>query len=195
MMAAMRIGLCACLVCMPFDTLRCQAPQASTPMPAAASAVPSAISSVIPASPPKHLVVHCSGDQLEIDASNAPLKDVLNEISAKAAITITGRIPGDVVFGHYGPSSVRDILIQMIAGTGVNMLFVGHPQHGSDRDEEQPMAGELILSERHGGPDPPNPTPRRSQHKRFAGATSDRCFQRPGSEYGCPTAKPTTASG
>ncbi len=150
MKAAAQVVLCVCTFVVLVTPLWCQLPKTEATAPETAGIAPSTTPAAPSSIASKRLIVHLEGDKLEVDASNATLKEVLDKITAATNITITGNVPVDVVFGHFGPCDVSDLIIQMIAGTGVNMLLIDHKGQG--------LGGELILSERHGGPDLPKPS-------------------------------------
>lgn len=79
---------------------------------------------------------------LSIDAANSSLSQILKEVSTATGVNIQG-INGDQrVFGTYGPGPARDVLAQVLQGSGYNVIMVG--------DQGQGVPRELLLSPRQG---------------------------------------------
>jgi hypothetical protein len=85
---------------------------------------------------------------LQITADNSSLNQILREISRQTGMKITGGVTDERVFGKYGPAPAAEILASLLDGTGSNMLL---------RETAAKAPAELILTERQGGPTPPNP--------------------------------------
>ena len=92
-----------------------------------------------------------SGGQLEITADDSSLDQILHEISRETGMKITGGVKDERVFGKYGPGAAAEILESLLDGTGSNMLL---------RETASKAPAELILTQREGGPTPPNPNAR-----------------------------------
>lgn len=100
--------------------------------------------------PPEQASVVWSAQGLSIDARNSSLQDILKEISARIGTKIEGIGKDERVFGVYGPGQPRDVLSQLLEGTGYNVLMVG--------DKEQGVPQQIVLSVRpKGGPQPNAP--------------------------------------
>jgi hypothetical protein len=116
---------------------------------ALSAAQPTAINSPAgTAKPEKRLEVVYADGKLTIDASNASLNQVLREISEKTGMRVSGSMPDEKVFGHYGPLSTSELLPSLLDGTESNMLLVDNKSGTS----------ELILSARRNGASPPSST-------------------------------------
>lgn len=84
---------------------------------------------------------------LRIDASNSSLQQILREVSTDIGVKITG-LNGDLrVFGTYGPGAARDVLSQLLDGSGYNVLMVGELGQGTPR--------QVVLTKQPTGPAPP----------------------------------------
>jgi len=83
-----------------------------------------------------------------VTANNSSLNQILSAISQQVGIRITGGVTDERVFGNYGPEPPARVLSELLDGTGVNMMLV--QASGSSPTE-------LILTQRNGGPSPPNP--------------------------------------
>jgi hypothetical protein len=96
----------------------------------------------------KRAEVEYTGGLLHVTASNSSLNQILREIARLTGMKITGGVQEDRVFGTYGPAPASDVLAKLLDGTPSNFLIV---------DNDQAGPAELILTQRHGGPSPPNP--------------------------------------
>lgn len=96
---------------------------------------------------------------LRISASNASLQQILSEVSTETGTKVEGLGADQRVYGEFGPGKARDVLAQLLQGSGYNLLLAGDIGQGAPR--------QLILSPRRTGPaDTPN-----------IGATMDRAQQ------------------
>lgn len=70
---------------------------------------------------------------LFIQASNSSLDQILNDISLKTGAKVEGMGGDERVFGTYGPGPARDVLTELLEGTGYNVLLVGDLGQGTPR--------------------------------------------------------------
>jgi hypothetical protein len=84
---------------------------------------------------------------LFIQASNSSLDQILNDISLKTGAKVEGMGADERVFGTYGPGPVRDVLTELLEGSGYNILLVGDLGQGTPR--------RIVLSGRPTGPAQP----------------------------------------
>ena len=84
---------------------------------------------------------------LFIQASNSSLDQILNDVSLKTGTQVEGMGADERVFGTYGPGPVRDVLTELLDGSGYNILLVGDLGQGTPR--------RIVLSGRPTGPAPP----------------------------------------
>ncbi|MGH9604092.1 MAG: hypothetical protein ACRD3N_00180 [Terracidiphilus sp.] len=124
--------------------------------PAAAAAEPAA--SAAPKwpvnDPPSQPSVTWNGRELRIDAMNASLKQIMKEVSADTGAKVQGFDADQRVFGLYGPGEPREVLSQLLDGTGYNVIIVG------DRAAGEPLR--IVLSAAPTGPAPNVPSYQRS---------------------------------
>ncbi|MFY9856398.1 MAG: hypothetical protein WAK26_21235 [Terracidiphilus sp.] len=80
---------------------------------------------------------------LHIEAANSSLAQILEEVSTATGTKVEGFDTDLRVFGVYGPGPARDVLSQLLQGTGYNVLLVGDQGQGTPR--------EVVLSSRHAG--------------------------------------------
>jgi hypothetical protein len=125
-------------------------PVAHTP-PAPAKPVPYSILNT-PAEPAK---VTLASGKLTIEATNSSLSSILGQIAKAGGMKIVGPYPnaGQRVFGKYGPGAPREVLYDLLAGSGYNIMMLGVTPAGTPR--------ELTLSARTGGV--PRPAPHAAQ--------------------------------
>ena len=101
---------------------------------------------------PPSVVWDASG--LRINASNSSLQQILNEVSTDTGTKVVGNIPDQRVYGNYGPGQAGDVLLQLLQGSGYNVLLAGDLGHGAP--------SQLVLTPRRGGSSTPggvNPQP------------------------------------
>ena len=114
--------------------------------------VPAAVPAIAPPTPPRAghpAVVSFTEGKLEVTADNSSLNQILREIGRLTGMKITGGVTDDRVFGKYGPAAPAQILGDLLAGTGSNMLL---------REDASNAPEELVLTPQQGGPTPPNPS-------------------------------------
>ncbi len=80
---------------------------------------------------------------LRIEASNSSLQQVLNEVSTLTGTKIQGLGADQRIYGTYGPASARQVLLQLLDGSGYNVLMIGDQGQGTPR--------QLVLSAQSGG--------------------------------------------
>ncbi len=129
-------------------------PPDPTPPTAPAPAVPAA--PVLPDWPvndrPVDATVVWNSQGLRIEAANSSLSQIMKDVSTLTGATVEGLGPGEHssdqrIFGSYGPGPARDVLSQLLVGSGYNVLMVGDQGQGTPR--------EIVLSARPTGDAPP----------------------------------------
>jgi hypothetical protein len=113
--------------------------------PAATSAPTPATAAATVAHPAR---VIYTGGQIEVDADNSSLQQIVQKIAGVTGMKITGSVNDERVFGKYGPAAPAKILKSLLDGTGVNMLL---------KETASGAPAELILTPRDGSA--PLPTP------------------------------------
>lgn len=78
--------------------------------------------------------------ELRIDATNSSLQQILTQVQAATGAEFQGLEKDERVFGAFGPGETRDILSQVLQGTGYNFVMVG--------DQGQGVPRQIILSPR-----------------------------------------------
>jgi hypothetical protein len=70
---------------------------------------------------------------LRIEAANASLSEILSEISTITGAHVDGFAKDARVYGQYGPAPARDVLSQLLEGTGYNVMMIGDLGQGAPR--------------------------------------------------------------
>jgi hypothetical protein len=70
---------------------------------------------------------------LLIQASNSSLDQILNEISLKTGARVEGMGADERIFGTYGPGPAREVLGELLEGSGYNILMIGDLGEGTPR--------------------------------------------------------------
>jgi hypothetical protein len=78
---------------------------------------------------------------LRIDAQNSSLHQILEDVATATGAKLEGMGSDERIYGAYGPGQVRDILSQLLEGSGYNILMVGDQGQGAPR--------QIVLSSRH----------------------------------------------
>ncbi|MDE3148052.1 MAG: hypothetical protein KGL37_01175 [Acidobacteriota bacterium] len=87
---------------------------------------------------------------LRVEARNSSLQQILKDVAAATGIKVAGLGTDERVFGVYGPGKARDVLSQLLEGTGYNVIMIGDQGEGTPR--------EIVLSAQPKGPPPPAAT-------------------------------------
>jgi hypothetical protein len=97
------------------------------PMPdAIAAPAPATPAPIWPADqPPNQAKVSWDSRGLEIEASNSSLDQILRQVAADTGIKLEGLTQDQRIFGTYGPGPARDVLSQLLEGSGNNVLMIG----------------------------------------------------------------------
>ena len=90
-----------------------------------------------PAAPP---TVRWDSQGLHVEATNSSLRQILTDVATSTGAKVEGLQADERVFGDYGPGPARDVISQILNGSGYNVLMLG--------DEGQGTPRQIILSER-----------------------------------------------
>ena len=63
---------------------------------------------------------------LKIDATNSSLRQILADVARDTGAKVEGMGEDQRVFGSYGPGQVRDVISEILQGTGYNFLMIGN---------------------------------------------------------------------
>jgi hypothetical protein len=85
---------------------------------------------------------------LSIVAFNSSLAQILKNVAAKTGAKLEGMGQDERIFGTYGPGPARDVLSQLLYGSGYNVLIIGDQGQGTPR--------RIVLSVRPAGPAQPS---------------------------------------
>jgi hypothetical protein len=104
-----------------------QLPKSQESQPANSAPVPSAPPQPLSLlqEPAKRARVQVNSDELFVEAENANLSQILKDIASATGMKLDGLEQDGRVFGNYGPGPAREVLSQLLEGTGYNVLMVG----------------------------------------------------------------------
>jgi hypothetical protein len=85
---------------------------------------------------------------LRIEAANSSLQQILTEVSTITGAKISGLGPDQRIFGTFGPGPARDVITNLLDGSGYNVLMIGDQGQGTPR--------QIVLSKQPTGPAPPS---------------------------------------
>jgi len=123
-------------------------PQPPTPQAATPVVVPAPEMPAWPANEkPVPATVTWDSHGLRIEAANSSLVQILEDVSTATGTKVEGFDADQRIFGVYGPGSARDVLSQLLQGSGYNILLLGDQGQGTPR--------KIVLSSRHPGSTPP----------------------------------------
>ena len=97
---------------------------------------------------PTQATIEWNSQGLRIDAANSSLQQILKEVSTTTGTTVSGVGADQRIFGTYGPGPARDVLSQLLVGSGYNVLMIGDQGQGTPR--------QIVLSKRPSGPASPS---------------------------------------
>jgi hypothetical protein len=80
---------------------------------------------------------------LRIDAKNSSLMQILKDFSTASGAQVEGLSTDERIFGSYGPGQARDVISQLLQGTGYNVIMIGDQGQGAPR--------QIVLSSRQAG--------------------------------------------
>lgn len=88
---------------------------------------------------PTDATVVWNSQGLHIEASNSTLAQILNDVATATGAKLEGlgqdqRIANQRIFGSYGPGNARDVLVQLLNGSGYNLLLIGGQGQGAPRE-------------------------------------------------------------
>lgn len=70
---------------------------------------------------------------LSVMATNSSLRQILADISTATGVKVEGSPTDQRIYGSYGPAPARDVLSQLLQGSGYNVLMVGDQGQGTPR--------------------------------------------------------------
>ena len=90
---------------------------------------------------PAPATVAWNNPELRVDAANSSLQQILADVSSATGAEVEGLAKDERVFGSFGPGAARDVIAEILQGTGYNIVMVGEQGQGVPR--------EIILSARN----------------------------------------------
>jgi hypothetical protein len=70
---------------------------------------------------------------LSIDAANSSLEQILKDVSMATGAEVEGLSSDQRVFGAFGPGPAREVLSQVLQGSGYNVIMIGDQGQGTPR--------------------------------------------------------------
>jgi hypothetical protein len=129
--------------------------KAAVPQPAPLPAVQASVTPPAPPPPdwpandhPSDATVTWDSNGLRIVAANSSLAQIMKAIAAETGATVEGMGQDQRIFGIYGPGRARDVVTQLLDGSGYNVLMVGDLGQGTPRQI-------ILTSQTPGSPRPP----------------------------------------
>ena len=98
--------------------------------------------------PANHAAVTWDSQGLRIQATNSSLQQILRDVSVATGAKVEGMGADQRVYGDYGPGQARDVLSQLLVGSGYNVLLAG--------DLGQGAPSQILLSPRRATGNSPN---------------------------------------
>ena len=95
---------------------------------------------------PKPAAISWNKQELSIDAANSSLQQILTDVASATGASVDGITKDERIFGSFGPAPARDVLAQLLQGTGYNVMMVG--------DGGQGLPRQIILSTRNASKTP-----------------------------------------
>jgi hypothetical protein len=84
-----------------------------------------------PAQPAKVIL---RGGKLKVEAKNSDLTQILRDLANISGMNIKGLDEGPRIFGVYGPGDLREVLTNLLDGSGYNFIMVGSANDGAPRE-------------------------------------------------------------
>jgi hypothetical protein len=82
---------------------------------------------------PSRALVTWDSHGLRVEASNSSLQQILKEVSLETGAKLEGMIADQRIYGSYGPGQARDVISQLLQGSGYNVLLAGDLGSGAPR--------------------------------------------------------------
>jgi hypothetical protein len=122
---------------------------------------------------------------LRIEAANSSLQQILKEVSTVTGAKVSGLGGDQRIFGIYGPGPAREVLSELLDGSGYNVVMIGDQGQGTPR--------QILLSRKPNGPAPPS-TGNNSSQGGDEGGSADAEEPPPQPEQPQPVAQPQNGS-
>ena len=142
------IGGSLCATTLPAQTPSAQLAPSTQPAPIhhprPTAAHPAAAAPVEPPPPPNWPIndqpnpaaVQFDSAGLHIDATNSSLQQILTAVTSATGTKVEGFAKDERVYGNFGPGQPRDVLAQLLQGSGYNIVMIGDQGSGAPREIE-----------------------------------------------------------
>jgi hypothetical protein len=78
--------------------------------------------------------VDWNGRNLSIAATNSSLQQILHDVSTATGVKVEGDAADERIYGSFGPAPAREVLTELLDGSGYNVLMVGDKGEGTPRE-------------------------------------------------------------
>jgi hypothetical protein len=129
-----------------------------------------------------------NGHELSVAATNSSLQQILRDVSTATGVKVDGLTsldgsatgPHDQrIYGSYGPAPARDVLRQLLDGSGYNVIMVGDRGQGTPRElllttqvagsKSPAKTNQSNQNAEEEAPEEPEPEPQPDPNRRFNG--------------------------
>ncbi len=102
---------------------------------------------------PAQAAITWDSQGLRIEAANSSLQQIMEDVATLTGAKVEGLETDERVFGAFGPGQARDVLSQLLQGSGYNVLMIGDQGQGTPR--------QIVLTARSAAPktSAANPSP------------------------------------
>lgn len=115
--------------------------QPTNPAPAPSAPAPAPLPATAPSlldHPPQPATVSLASGKLTVQANNSSLSDILNQVATAGGMKLEGLQASSNsdqrIFGSYGPGAPRDVLSELLNGSGYNVIMLGETPSGAPRE-------------------------------------------------------------
>ena len=112
-------------------------PPTPPPPAVAVSSPPLAVAPPLPVWPvneaPLRATISWDSQGLTINAANSSLQQILADVTALTGTSVEGFGSDQRVFGDFGPGPVREVVSQLLLGSGYNVVMTGDQGQGTPR--------------------------------------------------------------
>jgi hypothetical protein len=170
---ALAVGACAQQPATPPSPAQVRLQSVTSPVHRKPSAAQTPDPSPHPAAPtdaaPQPAQVTLDAGKLRIDANNSDLSTIIEKVAHQSGMTVDGLDKSGRVFGVYGPGAPRDVLTELLSGSGYNFVLLGGA-NGS-------VPSQLVLTAQSSAPQSANG--RRAAPPQDDADDSDATYQEP----------------
>jgi hypothetical protein len=113
-------------------------PPTTPPAPAATPQPPPQTAPSLLDHPAQPAKINLDSGKLTVQADNSSLSEILHQVAQSSGMKIEGLDAGGSadqrIFGSYGPGAPRDVLSELLDGSGYNVMMLGATPSGAPRE-------------------------------------------------------------